>query len=73
MNHQKYAILFLALSVIALSVLVPGGPIETRDFSHLIPILAWGFNTFLVCLVILSIFLLYFMIKKEGGFCGHDV
>jgi hypothetical protein len=27
--------------------LVPGGPIETRDFSHLSPTVFWGFNIFL--------------------------
>jgi hypothetical protein len=30
------------------ATLVPGGPIETRDFSHLGPTVFWGFNGFLI-------------------------
>ncbi len=38
------------LNVTLLSILVPGGPIENRDFSGLKGITFWGFNVFLVTL-----------------------
>lgn len=42
----------LVLSGLLLSSLVPGGPIETRDFSHIpVPVLL-GFNLFLTTLVL---------------------
>ena len=47
----------LALSAISLSLLVPGGPIETRSFSHINPIILASFNTFLTTLSILSLLL----------------
>lgn len=40
----------LVLSGIALSSLVPGGPIENRDFSHIAPIVLLVFNIFLTAL-----------------------
>ena len=65
MNYQKYTIYILALLLISFATLVPGGPIETRDFSHLMPQVAWGFNTFLTSLGVLSIALIYFMAKRQ--------
>lgn len=42
----------LVMSGLLLSSLVPGGPIETRDFSHIpVPVLL-GFNLFLTTLVL---------------------
>ncbi|WP_035526735.1 hypothetical protein [Haliea salexigens] len=40
----------LVLSGIALSSLVPGGPIENRDFSHIAPVVLLVFNIFLTAL-----------------------
>lgn len=55
----------LVLSSISLSVLVPGGPIETRSFSHINPIILGVFNTFLTTLGILSLLLVYFVLKQK--------
>lgn len=35
--------------------LVPGGPIETRDFSDLGGPVFWGFNAFLIALAVLAV------------------
>ncbi len=35
--------------------LVPGGPIETRDFSGLGGTVFWGFNAFLIALALLAV------------------
>ncbi|EEX08635.1 conserved hypothetical protein [Ruegeria lacuscaerulensis ITI-1157] len=35
--------------------LVPGGPIETRDFSGLGRAVFWGFNAFLIALAVLAV------------------
>lgn len=35
--------------------LVPGGPIETRDFSHLGGAVFWGFNAFLISLCLAAV------------------
>lgn len=35
--------------------LVPGGPIETRDFSGLGGAVFWGFNAFLIALALLAV------------------
>lgn len=35
--------------------LVPGGPIETRDFTGLGSAVFWGFNLFLIALAVLAV------------------
>jgi len=61
----KYSIAaLLFISFVLLSVLVPGGPIETRSFSHIDPLVLGAFNTFLTSLAILSILLIYFVLKN---------
>lgn len=40
----------LLLLVVTFITLVPGGPVETRDFSGLGGAVFWGFNVFLVSL-----------------------
>ena len=54
----------LILSSGLLVTLVPGGSIETRDFSHIEPIILGAFNTFLTTLVIGSILLVYFILRE---------
>ncbi len=54
----------LILSSGLLGSLVPGGSIETRDFSHINPIIFGAFNTFLTVLVIGSILLVYFILRE---------
>ncbi len=47
--------ILLLLLVLSFATLVPGGPIETRDFSHLGGTVFWGFNAFLITLAVLAI------------------
>lgn len=54
------AFCFLAL-LISFASLVPGGPIENRDFSHLNPAAYWGFNAFLIILGLAGIVSVYFI------------
>ena len=54
----------LILSSGLLSSLVPGGSIETRDFSHIEPIILGTFNTFLTTLAIGSLLLVYFIFRE---------
>lgn len=66
----------LGFSGLALSVLVPGGPIETRSFAHIEPLTLGLFNTFLTTLAMGSLLLVYFILKAErwaialAAFCG---
>lgn len=53
----------LLLSALMLAVLVPGGPIETRDFSHIEPLVLGAFNAFLTALGLLSLLVPYFILK----------
>lgn len=46
-------------------MLVPGGPIETRDFSQINPVILGIFNTFLTFTGILSILLMYFVFRNK--------
>lgn len=54
----------LILSSGLLIVLIPGGPIETRDFSHINPFILGAFNTFLTSLGIGSLLIIYFLFKN---------
>ncbi|GLX78254.1 hypothetical protein tinsulaeT_15940 [Thalassotalea insulae] len=65
MNYAKSTIYVLILAIITLAWMVPGGPVETRDFSHLAPEVAWSFNIFLTSLMLVAIALVYFMFKKQ--------
>ena len=65
----------LLLSCGLLTVLVPGGFIETRNFSHIDPFLLGKFNTFLTSLVMLSILIIYYWQQINWfyiltAFCG---
>lgn len=54
--------------MLILSVMVPGGPVETRDLSYMdkMPIVPLLFNVFLTTLAIFTLFILpYFMYKKQ--------
>jgi len=63
MNRGVSALLLL--SAVLLGVLVPGGPIETRDFSQISPVVLGVFNTFLTCLGIGSFVFAYFALKGK--------
>ncbi|MFW5703546.1 MAG: hypothetical protein ACOCXQ_01815 [Patescibacteria group bacterium] len=47
---DQFIAVLLMVQVVALSILVPGGPVENRDFSTLPSALFWGFNVFLISL-----------------------
>ena len=57
--------LLLLLSGLGLSILVPGGPIETRDFSHISPIILALFNSYLTALGVGSFMLAYFCFQRQ--------
>jgi hypothetical protein len=64
-NLRYFVSVFLVLSAVLLGVLVPGGPIETRSFSHIHPLILGTFNAFLTSLGLLSLLLVYFIIKGK--------
>lgn len=64
LNNKYSTSVLLFLSFVLLSILVPGGPIETRSFSHIDPMILGAFNTFLTLLAIISVFLIYFILKN---------
>jgi hypothetical protein len=78
MNYPKITIGTLILLMFLLSLMVPGGPIETRSFANIDPAIVFGFNVFLTLLVIVSIVTVYFMFKKQrwayqlGGILGFS-
>lgn len=55
----------LALSALMLGGLVPGGPIETRSFSNINPVILGIFNIFLTSLGLFSLVLFYFILKEK--------
>ena len=62
--HQQTAF-WLIVSVALLSSLIPGGPVENRDFSHIHPGILGGFNVFLTVLDLGSLVLAYFAFKQR--------
>ena len=64
LNHHQQTAFWLVLSAALLTSLIPGGPIENRDFSH-IPVGVLGaFNIFLTALDLGSLVLVYFVLKR---------
>ena len=71
-HHQ--AAFWLIVSVGLLSSLIPGGPVENRDFSHIHAGVLGAFNIFLTVLDLGSLVLAYFVFKQRpwalsSGFC----
>lgn len=64
-NERKLTIVLLALSAVLLALLIPGGPIENRDFSHIPVSILTGFNLFLTVLNLGSVALLYFILRQR--------
>ena len=64
-NIKHIVSVLLILSFGLLAALVPGGPIETRSFAHIAPLILAAFNTFLTTLGILSVLLVYFILKNR--------
>ena len=65
MNFAKLTTLTLFINVLLLSLMVPGGPVETRSFINIDPAIVLGFNIILTLLVLLSVASIYFMFKKQ--------
>ena len=63
-NIRHLVSTLLVLSSLLLVVLIPGGPIETRSFSHIDPLILGIFNTFLTSLVIVSPLIAYYVFKN---------
>ena len=57
---NKRVAICLLLLIVSFASLVPGGPIENRDFSHLSPQVFWGFNAFLLGLGFVSLIVIFF-------------
>jgi len=74
--QSRILALLLLLSGLTLSSLVPGGPIENRDFSHLSPALLLAFNVFLTGLGLGSFLLIPGVLRrsqqagKAAFYCG---
>lgn len=56
------ASLLVFFNVMLLAILVPGGPIENRDFSKLKGVVFWGFNLFLILLGVMSFITCYLLL-----------
>ena len=76
-HYLGYAVAsLLGLSAVLLGILIPGGPIENRDFSHISPMTLGIFNIFLTVLGIGSLVLVYFAFVGSkiaviaAAFCG---
>ena len=62
---SKAAGWLLLLLVASFVTLVPGGPIETRDFSALGGAVFWGFNVFLVTLGLAAVLSAVGMLRRS--------
>lgn len=76
-NYIIYsAPVLLLLSTVLFWTLIPGGPVETRKFSHYSPYILGSFNTFLTILGIGSLIVVYFCFSGSkwafyvAGICG---
>lgn len=65
MEHSKFISILLIGSAINLTMMIPGGFIESRDFSHIHPLILGGFNIFLTLLGMLSLFIPYLFYKRD--------
>ena len=63
MSSRKVASLSLFAIFVLLASLIPGGPIENRDFSDLSPPVVWLYNGLLTFLGFGSLVLIYFMLS----------
>ena len=73
-NIKYWVSALLVISSGLLGTLIPGGPIETRNFSHIEPLILGTFNTFLTSLAIGSLLILYFVFKDmKWGFVASAI
>jgi len=67
MNKRYSIATLLVISGLLLASLIPGGPIETRDFSHINPLVLGLFNLFLTALGLGSFVAAWFLFR------GHNL
>ena len=60
-KQRELTVWLLALSAVNLTLMVPGGPVETRDFSAISPGVLGAFNLFLTLLGLGSLVLAYLL------------
>lgn len=65
-SMMLFASVLVFLNVTLLSILVPGGPIENRNFTKLKGVVFWGFNVFLITLGIVSYVTIYLLLTKNA-------
>lgn len=64
-DYLIYSVIaLLIISTVLLGVLVPGGPIEKRSFSHIAPFILGAFNSFLTILGLGSLILAILVFLK---------
>lgn len=65
-SHRYSVTMLLGVSALLLASLIPGGPVENRDFSHLQPLVLGSFNLFLTGLNFGSIVLMLFTLQGRA-------
>lgn len=60
----KFFFKLFNVNVLLLAILVPGGPIENRDFSNMKGASFWGFNFFLIILGLASFMASYLILTN---------
>jgi len=64
---QRKEVLFCLLALLlSFASLVPGGPVETRDFSQMDARAYWAFNAFLTILGLAGFVVAYFVWRDEA-------
>jgi hypothetical protein len=64
---QRREVLFCLLALLlSFASLVPGGPVETRDFSHMDARAYWAFNAFLTALGLAGFAAVYLVWRDEA-------
>ena len=64
---QRKEVLFCLLALLlSFASLVPGGPVESRDFSHMDARAYWAFNAFLTTLGLAGFVAAYFVWRDEA-------
>ena len=67
--YQKNLPRLLTLMILLLATLVPGGPVENRDFSHMMssdPLNAFNlFNAFLIIILLITITMIFYTQTRE--------
>ena len=64
-SHRRQTLALLAMSSILLAALIPGGPIENRDFSQINTTILGLFNLFLTILNLGTIVVFYYVYKQH--------